>query len=618
MSWKLTKKLKETHLTPPNPTSATSRSSSTSTITPASLKASPTPSSIDSAMPGNTHVTSTVKPGLLIFTLYEAKGLTLPNIPTTQAGLNPGAAGSLNSMRPASSQARMAGSVAAGSRPGTSSSRPGTGYNHVGGIHPRYLPYCVVEFDKCEVFLTASPRSSAPTSPTYDAPSNQYKFDVSRETDLTVQLYLRNPTSTGNNRENDFFLGSCKVQPRFEETSSQQTTSAKSKASAPTTPLPVHAGIDWVNLGFGSGSVKIGLEYVANPSKPLTIEDFDLLKVVGKGSFGKVMQVRKKDTSRIYALKTIRKAHIISRAEVTHTLAERTVLAQIDNPFIVPLKFSFQSPEKLYLVLAFVNGGELFHHLQREGRFDINRSRFYTAELLCALECLHGFNVIYRDLKPENILLDYTGHIALCDFGLCKLNMKEDDKTNTFCGTPEYIAPELLLSQGYTKTVDWWTLGVLLYEMLTGLPPFYDENTNEMYRKILQDPLVFPGPEIVPQDARDLLEKLLNRDPTKRLGANGAAEIKNHKFFDSIDWKRLVQKKIQPTFKPAVENALDTTNFSQEFTGEAPADSVIEGDARLSDSDQILFEGWSWRGQGMPGQEGNMSIKDPYKGNGHA
>ncbi|EWC47202.1 hypothetical protein DRE_03321 [Drechslerella stenobrocha 248] len=615
MSWKLTKKLKETHLSAPAPSSTASRSSSTSTITPTSLKTSPTPSSIDSTMPVNTQVTSTVKPGLLVFTLYEAKGLTLPNIPTTQPGHIPGAAGSLSSLRPASSQARMAGSITPGSRPGTSS-RPGTGYSY-GGIHPRFLPYCAVEFDKCEVFLTASPKSSGPTAPMYDSPANQYKFDVSRETDLTVQFYLRNPSSTGNNRENDFFLGSCKVQPRFEETSGQQTAPTKSKSSAPVTPLPLHSGIDWVNLGFGSGSVKIGLDYIVVPSKPLTMEDFDLLKLVGKGSFGKVMQVRKKDTSRIYALKTIRKAHIISRAEVTHTLAERTVLAQIDNPFIVPLKFSFQSPEKLYLVLAFVNGGELFHHLQREGRFDINRSRFYTAELLCALECLHGFNVIYRDLKPENILLDYMGHIALCDFGLCKLNMKEDDKTNTFCGTPEYIAPELLLSQGYTKTVDWWTLGVLLYEMLTGLPPFYDENTNEMYRKILQDPLVFPGPEIVPQDARDLLEKLLNRDPSKRLGANGAAEIKGHKFFDTIDWKRLVQKKIQPTFKPAVENALDTTNFSREFTEEAPADSVIEGDDRLSESHQQLFDRWSWRRQGMPGQmEGNMSVKDPYLGNG--
>lgn len=158
-------------------------------------------------------------------------------------------------------------------------------------------------------------------------------------------------------------------------------------------------------------------------------------------------------------MKTIRKAHIISRSEVNHTLAERTVLAQINNPFIVPLKFSFQSPEKLYLVLAFVNGGELFHHLQREGKFDVNRARFYTAELLCALECLHGFNVIYRDLKPENILLDYTGHIALCDFGLCKLNMKEDDKTNS-----EFLMPFLFLRYNFSKLTNYnsflWNPGI--------------------------------------------------------------------------------------------------------------------------------------------------------------
>jgi serum/glucocorticoid-regulated kinase 2 len=216
------------------------------------------------------------------------------------------------------------------------------------------------------------------------------------------------------------------------------------------------------------------------------MEGFELLKVIGKGSFGKVMQVRKRDTSRIYALKTIRKAHIVSRSEVTHTLAERTVLAQVNNPFIVPLKFSFQSPDKLYLVLAFINGGELFHHLQREGRFNEERSRFYAAELLCALEHLHGFNVVYRDLKPENILLDYTGHIALCDFGLCKLNMGDDETTNTFCGTPEYLAPELLLGHGYTKAVDWWTLGVLLYEMLTGLPPCTGKSCRTLFDSVMK------------------------------------------------------------------------------------------------------------------------------------
>lgn len=325
------------------------------------------------------------------------------------------------------------------------------------------------------------------------------------------------------------------------------------------------------------------------------MEAFELLKVIGKGSFGKVMQVRKKDTSRIYALKTIRKAHIVSRSEVTHTLAERTVLAQVNNPFIVPLKFSFQSPDKLYLVLAFVNGGELFHHLQREGRFNEERSRFYAAELLCALEHLHGFNVIYRDLKPENILLDYTGHIALCDFGLCKLNMGDQEKTNTFCGTPEYLAPELLLGHGYTRAVDWWTLGVLLYEMLSGLPPFYSEDVNEMYRKILQDPLRF-GDEISP-DARSLLTLLLNRDPKQRLGSGvgGAHDIKRHPFFAKhVDWKRLLAKKVQPPFKPAVASAIDTSNFDEEFTAQTPYDSVVDDSHMLSATVQEQFVGFSY------------------------
>lgn len=327
-------------------------------------------------------------------------------------------------------------------------------------------------------------------------------------------------------------------------------------------------------------------------NQPLSIDDFTLLKVVGKGSFGKVMQVRKNDTRQIYALKTIRKAHIVSKSEVGHTLAERIVLAKINNPFIVPLKFSFQSPEKLYFVLAFVNGGELFHHLQREGRFDLNRARFYTAELLCALECLHEYNVIYRDLKPENILLDYTGHIALCDFGLCKLNMGTKDSTSTFCGTPEYLAPELLLGQGYTKSVDWWTLGVLFYEMLTGLPPFYDQNINTMYHKIVKDPLTFP-PDM-DREAKSLITGLLQRDPTRRLGANGASEIKAHPFFHQIDWKFLLNKKYAAPFLPSVASAVDTSNFDSEFTSEVPMDSVVDKESLLSESVQQQFGGWSY------------------------
>jgi serum/glucocorticoid-regulated kinase 2 len=469
-------------------------------------------------------------------------------------------------MRPTSSQQNVTGSYANGGpgRPQTSGGGFGPLPTNHGRYSTKYLPYALLDFDKVQVFVSAV--SGPPENPLWAGDTTQYKFDVSRVTELVVHLYLRNPNAQpGSGRSQDIFLGVTRINPRFEERHQyveDPKLSKKDREKAATEYANRErtlgqSGTEWVDVQYGTGKLRIGVEYVENRSRALKIEDFDLLKVVGKGSFGKVMQVRKKDTHRIYALKTIRKAHIISRSEVAHTLAERSVLSQINNPFIVPLKFTFQSPEKLYFVLAFVNGGELFFHLQKEQRFDINRSRFYTAELLCALECLHGFNVIYRDLKPENILLDYSGHIALCDFGLCKLDMKDEDRTNTFCGTPEYLAPELLLGQGYTKSVDWWTLGVLLYEMLTGLPPFYDENTNEMYRKILSEPLHFPGSDIVPPAARDLLAKLLNRKPEHRLGANGAAEIKAHPFFHSIDWRKLLQRKYEPTFKPNVVSTLN-------------------------------------------------------------
>ena len=335
-------------------------------------------------------------------------------------------------MRPSSSSSHSAhGQAASFVQSGRPQSTSG-GINAAPTIHGRYstkyLPYALLDFEKNQVFVDAV--SGSPENPLWAGDNTAYKFDVSRKTELNVQLYLRNPAARpGAGRSEDIFLGAVKVHPRFEE-AQLHAEDPKSK-KAPQERQLGQLGAEWLDLQFGTGSIKIGVSFVENKQRSMKLEDFDLLKVVGKGSFGKVMQVMKKDTGRIYALKTIRKAHIISRSEVTHTLAERSVLSQINNPFIVPLKFSFQSPEKLYLVLAFVNGGELFHHLQREQRFDINRARFYTAELLCALECLHGFKVIYRDLKPENILLDYTGHIALCDFGLCKLDMKDEDRTNS-------------------------------------------------------------------------------------------------------------------------------------------------------------------------------------------
>lgn len=432
-----------------------------------------------------------------------------------------------------------------------------------------WLPYVVLEFDKNEILIDALGGDLSKPEWNYRA-----DFDVSRASTISVSAYLRTAQCVQGQDDmgNDLLMARVELTPALDGRSASE---------------------QWYQASTGSGAFHLKIDFKPARHESLTIEQFDLLSVIGKGSFGKVMQVRKKDTQRIYALKTIRKANIASRpGEITHILAERTVLALVNNPFIVPLKFSFQTPDKLYLVMSFVNGGELFHHLQREGKFDEYRSRFYAAELLCALEHLHSFNVVYRDLKPENILLDYTGHIALCDFGLCKLNMSESEKTNTFCGTPEYIAPELLESQGYTKTVDWWTLGVLLYEMMTGLPPFYDENVNVMYQRILMDPLLFP-PDLS-HDAKSVMTALLQRDPSRRLGAGGAEEIKRHPFFSKhVDWHRLIAKKIQPPFKPSVESVLDVANFDAEFTGEKPQDSHVD-ETPLSETVQNRFQGFTY------------------------
>lgn len=440
-----------------------------------------------------------------------------------------------------------------------------------------WLPYAVLEFDVNQVLIDAM--GGQLSDPVY---MYQAQFDVSRSSEISLQLYLRTAETSASSGQydmglNDQFLGGIKFVPALD---SQQHED------------------QWYELTGGTvaGQIQIGFQYEAENNRNLTIDSFELLTVIGKGSFGKVMQVRKRDTGRIYALKTIRKHHVATRNEIEHTLAERMVLARVNNPFIVPLKFSFQSETKLYLVLAFVNGGELFRHLQNEGRFNEERSRFYCAELLLALEHLHHFNVIYRDLKPENILLDYNGHIALCDFGLCKQNMTEKDTTTTFCGTPEYLSPEIIQGAAYSKAVDWWTLGVLLYEMMCGLPPFYDgDSTDEMYKKILNDPLVFT--DDVQPEARSVLKGLLTRDPAQRLGTNGAGEIKTHPFFaNHIDFVKLLAKRIQPPFKPSVASAVDTSNFDPQFTHEAPTDSLVESSEHLSETFQRKFADFSYDG----------------------
>eukprot|EP01102_Stenamoeba_stenopodia_P008099 TRINITY_DN2301_c0_g1_i1.p1 TRINITY_DN2301_c0_g1~~TRINITY_DN2301_c0_g1_i1.p1 ORF type:complete len:415 (-),score=96.56 TRINITY_DN2301_c0_g1_i1:112-1356(-) len=307
-----------------------------------------------------------------------------------------------------------------------------------------------------------------------------------------------------------------------------------------------------------------------SPTKEkITKDDFELLTVIGKGSFGKVLQVRKKDTGKIYAMKVLRKEAIVQRKQVAHTKAEKSILAKIQHPFIVGLHYAFQTEEKLYMVLDFVNGGELFFHLKREGKFSEQRVRIYAAEIACALSHLHSFGIVYRDLKPENILLDSEGHICITDFGLSKEIQSED--THTFCGTPEYLAPEILKGQGHGTPVDWWSLGTLIYEMLTGLPPFYSQNVNLMYQRILSGDLRFPS--FITPEAQSLLEGLLCREVSKRIGDD---TIKQHAFFKSIDWKKLEAKEIEAPFKPKVKNQTDVGMIDPMFTQETAVDSVVE------------------------------------------
>ncbi|KAF2761347.1 kinase-like protein [Pseudovirgaria hyperparasitica] len=320
-----------------------------------------------------------------------------------------------------------------------------------------------------------------------------------------------------------------------------------------------------------SGEIHLRINFQKDVEKRhIGPEDFSILKLIGKGTFGQVFQVRKKDTRRIYAMKVLSKKVIVQKKEVAHTLGERNILvrtAMSDSPFIVGLKFSFQTPADLYLVTDFMSGGELFWHLQKEGRFLEARAKFYIAELILALQHLHNHDIVYRDLKPENILLDAKGHIALCDFGLSKANLTDDATTNTFCGTTEYLAPEVLLDEhGYTKMVDFWSLGVLVFEMCCGWSPFYAEDTQQMYKNIAFGKVRFPR-DALSTEGRNFVKGLLNRNPRHRLGATrDAEELKAHPFFADIDWVALAKKNVAPPFKPKLKSEEDTSNFDPEFT----------------------------------------------------
>jgi serine/threonine protein kinase len=299
-------------------------------------------------------------------------------------------------------------------------------------------------------------------------------------------------------------------------------------------------------------------------------------------------------TGEIYALKVLRKDNIIKRNQVEHTRTERSVLGYVKHPFIVGMNMAFQSKDKLYFVLDYCAGGELFFHLGKLGKFPEKRARFYAAEIVLAISYVHSLDIIYRDLKPENVLLDAQGHIRLTDFGLSKEGISSSSSgANSFCGTPEYLAPEILNRQGHGRAVDWWSLGALLYEMLTGLPPFYCQDRERLFEKIRRSELHYPASVSAP--AKSVLLGLLTKDPNRRLGSGNedSDEIKRHDFFKEIDFRKLFAGEITPPWRPDISSSLDTSQFDKEFTnmpvfspqsmqrvhgfGATPSDNLFEG-----------------------------------------
>ncbi|XP_062432363.1 ribosomal protein S6 kinase alpha-5 isoform X1 [Rhea pennata] len=332
------------------------------------------------------------------------------------------------------------------------------------------------------------------------------------------------------------------------------------------------------------------------------IENFELLKVLGTGAYGKVFLVRKvsgHDAGKLYAMKVLKKATIVQKAKTTeHTRTERQVLEHIrQSPFLVTLHYAFQTDTKLHLILDYINGGELFTHLSQRERFSENEVQIYIGEIVLALEHLHKLGIIYRDIKLENILLDSDGHVVLTDFGLSKEFLNdENERAYSFCGTIEYMAPDIVKGgdTGHDKAVDWWSVGVLMYELLTGASPFTvdgEKNSQaEISRRILKSEP--PYPQEMSALSKDIIQRLLMKDPKKRLGCGptDADEIKQHPFFQNLNWDDLAAKKVSAPFKPVIRDELDVSNFAEEFTEMDPTYSP----AATPQTSEKIFQGYSF------------------------
>lgn len=328
--------------------------------------------------------------------------------------------------------------------------------------------------------------------------------------------------------------------------------------------------------------------------RKMTADDFEPLKCLGKGAFGTVHLVKQRATGRLFAQKQFRKASLtVHKRLIEQTRTERSILESVNrHPFVVKLFYAFQDHERLYLILEYAQGGELFTHLAMERMFTEDVASFYMAEMVLALEHLHrNVRVVYRDLKPENCLLDTDGHLLLTDFGLSKVALEEEDSCSSFLGTVEYMAPEVVQGTAYGFAVDWWSLGAIGFDLLTGSPPFQGNNNAKIQQNILKQKLQLPyflGP-----DAKDLLTRLLRKEASKRLGANMPKDldiIKKHRFFRKIDWKKLAKRELEPPIRPLITDPELAENFSKEFT-DLPMSPVDERKTSFMQTNGIAGSG---------------------------
>ncbi|XP_056130930.1 serine/threonine-protein kinase N2-like [Lampris incognitus] len=358
---------------------------------------------------------------------------------------------------------------------------------------------------------------------------------------------------------------------------------SKTQSPSPTPPSQdTQSSIDHTTEGSTDGS---------GSAPKMQMEDFKYISVLGRGHFGKVLLAEFKKTGKLYAVKALKKRDIVTRDEVDSLMSEKRIFERINasrHPFLVNLYGCFQTSDHVCFVMEYSPGGDLMIHIHNNVFSEV-QTRFYSACVLLGLEFLHLNKIIYRDLKLDNLLMDADGFVKITDFGLCKEGMGHNDRTSTFCGTPEFLAPEVLTDENYTRAVDWWGMGVLIFEMLVGESPFPGEDEEEVFDSIVNDDVQYPPS--LPPDAMSIIQKLLKKNPLKRLGAGerDANDVKGEKFFQTIDWEALLAKKVNPPFLPSIKESADVSNFDSEFTCMQPILSPPSKPLNLSPEQQQAF-----------------------------